>query len=261
MDNSPIHLTRLPLALLCAFGTAGSLQAQEGGTSFVEDFESMDSARWYVADGWANGEHQNCTWSKDQVEVSGGTLRLDFTKRETGDRAYACGEIQTKKRFGYGTYEARIKAAAGSGMNTAFFTYIGPVHDQPWDEIDFEFLGKDPSKVQLNQYISGKGGNEKFVPVPGGANEDFNDYAFVWEEGRIRWFINGELVHEVSDPVLVPTHASKIYLSLWASDNMSSWLGSFEPPEGTLSAYFERVAFTAAGDDCQFPESVVCALD
>ena len=49
-----------------------------------------------------------------------------------------------------------MKAAAGSGLNTGFFTYIGPTHKQPHDEIDFEVLGKDPSKVQINQYVDGK---------------------------------------------------------------------------------------------------------
>ncbi|WP_265519659.1 glycoside hydrolase family 16 protein [Nitratireductor luteus] len=251
----------LPLALLCVVGAVGASHAQQGGASFVEEFDRIDGSRWYISDGWANGAHQNCTWSKDQVTASDGILRLGFTERSTGDRDYACGEIQTNTRFSYGTYEARIQAVAGSGMNTGFFTYIGPAHGQPWDEIDFEFLGKDPSKVQLNQYVSGKGGNEKLVPVPGGAHESFNDYAFVWEKDRIRWFINGELVHEVNDPDLVPSQASKIYLSLWASDNMESWLGPFEQAEGTLSAQVERVAFTALGDACQFPESVACTLD
>lgn len=251
----------LPLALLCAAVPAGPLAAQEGGASFVEEFERIDEGRWYVSDGWANGEHQNCTWAKDQVEASDGVLTLGFAARETGDRAYACGEIQTHQRFGFGTYEARIKAAAGSGMNTAFFTYIGPAQGEDWDEIDFEFLGKDPATVQLNQYVAGKGGNEKLAPVPGGADRDFNDYAFVWEPDRLRWFVNGDLVHEVDDPARVPGSPSKIYLSLWASDTMRSWLGSFEPPDGAMSAQVERVAFTALNDECQFSGSVACSLD
>lgn len=235
--------------------------AQEGGNSFVEEFDRLDSKRWYISDGWANGDHQNCTWSKDMVLISDGVLKLGIAKRQTKDREYVCGEIQTHKRFSYGTYEARIKAAAGSGLNTGFFTYIGPTHKQPHDEIDFEILGKDPSQVQLNQYVNGKGGNEEFAPVPGGADADFNDYAFVWEKDRIRWFVNGELVHTVDDPAKLPSHASKIFVSLWGSDNRKSWLGSFAELSEPKTAEVDRIAFTALGDECQFPESVVCSLD
>jgi endo-1,3-1,4-beta-glycanase ExoK len=233
----------------------------ESGASFVEDFDSIDTARWYVSDGWSNGAHQNCTWSKDMVAISDGVLKLGYAQQETKDREYACGEIQTKKRFGYGTYEARIKAVEGSGLNTGFFTYIGPAHGKPHDEIDFEILGKDPSKVQLNIYVDGEGGHEKLVPVPGGAANGFNDYAFVWEKDRIRWYVNGKLVHMVDNPTALPTHASKIYLSLWGSETLKSWMGRFDPPLNPVFAEVDRIAFTALGDECQFPESVACSLD
>lgn len=250
--------------LLAMLATALPSQAQEGdqktGKSFVENFSVLDKSRWYISDGWANGDHQNCTWDGDQVKVADNILSLSYAPKQTKDRKYACGEIQTHARFGHGTYEARIKAASGSGFNTGFFTYIGPAHKQPWDEIDFEFLGKDTSQVQLNSYVNGKGGNEKLVPVPGGADAAFNDYAFVWEKGRMRYYINGKLVHTVTDPAALPAHAQKIYLSLWASDNLTEWLGEFESPAKPVTAQFTRVAFTAPGDSCQFPESVACSL-
>jgi endo-1,3-1,4-beta-glycanase ExoK len=236
-------------------------QEKQPGKSFVENFASLDKKRWYVSDGWSNGAHQNCTWSKGQVDLKDNTLTLGFAPQKTKDRDYVCGEIQTNERYSYGTYEARIKAAAGSGFNTSFFAYIGPQQKQPWDEIDFEFLGKDPSRVQLNTYVNGKGGHEKLVGVPGGADSKYNDYAFVWEKDRLRYYVNGQLVHTVTDPAALPTHPQKIFLSLWASDKMKSWLGAFSMPSTPVSAEFSRVAFTALGEACQFPESVACSLD
>ncbi|TIL76726.1 MAG: glycosyl hydrolase family protein, partial [Mesorhizobium sp.] len=73
--------------------------------SFVDDFTSFDRARWYIADGWANGKYQNCIWSKKQVKLSNGMLTLGFEKQKVKDRDFACGEVQSKQRFGYGTYE------------------------------------------------------------------------------------------------------------------------------------------------------------
>ena len=254
-------LRTLPLALLAA--AAGSpLAAQDGvtGTSFVEEFDQLDKKVWYVSDGWSNGAHQNCTWSEKQVAVRDGRLELSFDAVPTGDRDYACGEIQTRKRYGYGTYEVRMKSATGSGLNSAFFTYIGPTDKKPHDEIDFEVLGKNSSRVQLNQYVAGKGGNEKLVEVAGGADKDFKDYAFVWEKTRLRYYVNGALVHEVTDPQKLPNNAQKIFLSLWGTDTLSDWMGPFSF-SGPARLAVERVAFTAEGDACQFAGSVACAVN
>lgn len=258
------HKLRLGSLALIGIGllplSATAQEDQANGTSFVENFDSISRSFWYVSDGWNNGPHQNCTWSKKQVGLDKGVLQLDFTQGKTGERDYACGEIQTTKRYGYGTYEARIKAATGSGLNSAFFTYIGPTDKKPHDEIDFEVLGKNSGEVQVNQYIKGKGGNEKLVPVAGGADQGFNDYAFVWEKDRLRYYLNGKLVQEVTDPSKIPTHAQKIFFSLWGTDTLSNWMGKFAY-SAPARMEIDRVAFTAQGDPCQFPESIACTLN
>ena len=249
----------MALSAVAATSVTVSHAQSATGKSFVDNFDNLDRKRWYVSDGWANGDHQNCTWSKGQTSIADGKLKLGFASQKTKDRDHVCGEVQTNQRFGYGTYEARVKAVAGSGLNTGFFTYIGPVHKQPHDEIDFEVLGKDPSKVQINRYVDGKSrGPAKLVDVPGGADKGFNDYAFVWQKDRIAWYIDGKLVGEVSDPAKLPSHPSKIYFSIWGTDTLKSWMGVFADPGQPIAAEVDRVAYTAEGDACQFPESIVC---
>lgn len=262
MNEHPTTKThRLAAFTGLALALATSATAQEGATgkSFVENFDKLDTAVWYISDGWNNGPHQNCTWSKKQVDVANGVLELTFDRRLLGERDYVCGEIQTRNRFGYGTYEARMKSAGSSGLNSAFFTYIGPTDRKPHDEIDFEVLGKDTSRVQLNQYVAGKGGNEALADVPGGADAAFNDFAFVWEKDRLRYFVNGRMVHEVTDPAKIPTNAQKIFLSLWGTDTLKDWMGAFSY-SGPAKMQVDRLAFTASGDACQFEQSLVCKL-
>ena len=247
-------------AALGMLSSAAFAQQGANSKSFVENFDSLDRSFWYVSDGWNNGSHQNCTWSKKQVRVENGILQLEFSEGKAKDRNYACGEIQTKARYGYGTYEVRMKAATGSGLNSAFFTYIGPTDKKPHDEIDFEVLGKNAGEVQVNQYIGAKGGNEKLVPVAGGADQGFNDYAFIWEENRLRYFLNGKLVQEVTDKAKIPSNPQKIFLSLWGTDTLKNWMGAFSYPR-PASMSVDRIAFTALGEDCRFPESVLCTLD
>ena len=252
-------LAAAAIAAPLAAHAASAGKSTANGKSFVDDFDRLDPSRWYISDGWANGDHQNCTWSKKQTSVEEGRLKLGFVKEKTKDRDYACGEVQTFKRFGYGTFEARMKAVAGSGLNTGFFSFIGPVHKQPHDEIDFEVLGKEPSKVQINRFVDGKSlGPAKLVDVPGGADKDFHDYAFVWQKDRIAWYVDGKLVGEVTDPDKLPSHPAKIYLSIWGSDTLTSWMGAFADPGQPIAAEVERVSFTAEGDKCQFPDSIVC---
>jgi endo-1,3-1,4-beta-glycanase ExoK len=264
MTTNIAHARKLCRSLT-VFGAilVGALPAaaqQATGTSFVDNFDKLDRSFWYVSDGWNNGAHQNCTWSKNQVNAENGVLHLGFTQGKSKDRDYLCGEIQTKKRYGYGTYEARIKAGTGSGLNSAFFSYIGPADKQPHDEIDFEVLGKNTGQVQVNQYIKAKGGNEKLVPVGKPADQGFNDYAFVWEQGRLRYYLNGHLVQEVTDPSKIPSNPQKVFFSLWGSDTMPGWMGKFTYSQPT-TLDVDRVAFTAAGDKCQFPDSIACTLN
>jgi endo-1,3-1,4-beta-glycanase ExoK len=37
-------------------------------------------------------------------------------------------------------------------------------------------------------------------------------------------------------------------------------MGAFADPGAPIAAEVDRVAYTAPGDDCQFPESIVCKL-
>jgi endo-1,3-1,4-beta-glycanase ExoK len=263
--SARVALPAVLFGAVAAFGLTGMslshAEEPQSSGSFVENFDKLDTSRWYISDGWTNGKHQNCTWSKREVSVKDGVLKLGFTKGQSGDSAYACSEIRTKNRYGYGTYEVRMKAAAGPGLDQGFFTYVGPQDKQPHDEIDFEVLGKDPSKVQLNYYRGGKGSHEELVPVPGGADAGFHDYAFVWEKDRIRWYIDGKLVRTADNPAALPSHPSNIFMNVWGSETMTSWLGRFTEPSQPLELEIDRVAFTALGDGCQFPESIACSPD
>lgn len=231
------------------------------GISFIDEFNTLDSKRWYISDGWANGDHQNCTWSKGATGISDGKLVLEFKQQTTNNRDYACGEIQTHARFGYGIYEARIKTGTGSGLNAAFFTYIGPVHKKPHDEIDFEFLLKDTTKVQLNYYVAGQGNHEALIPLNGTSNSGFNDYAFVWEPGQMHWYINGNLVHQTSDADVLPSNRQKIYFSLWGSDTFVDWMGPFSAPDEAVLMHVDQVSFTGLDEPCQFADSVACDFE
>ena len=231
------------------------------GQSFYDGFDNLDLNRWLISDGWVNGNWQNCEWSKDAVTVAGGILRLNFRAYESTKRDYQCGEIQSRAVFGHGVYEARIKTATGSGLNAAFFTYIGPPHGQPHDEIDFEVLTKNTNKVSLNTYVSGQPENGQAVDLPFPANQGFLTYSFIWDSSGVEWFVDGMALHKSLPGSPAPVTAQKIFASFWGSETFINWMGPFRDPGQDLSMEIDWIAFTALGESCRFPGSLLCALD
>jgi endo-1,3-1,4-beta-glycanase ExoK len=82
----------------------------------------------------------------------------------------------------------------------------------------------------------------------------------VWEKDRIRWYVDGQMLGEATDPAKIPSHPAKIFVSLWGSDTLKSWMGPFADLGGPAEAKVDRIAFTAIGDKCQFPQSVACKV-
>lgn len=251
--------------LLPSAGAATQAGAAAEGTSFVDTFAGVDPARWLMSDGWSNGDFQDCTFQRANVSaLPGGGVALALRDAAGLERPSSCAELQTHAKFGYGTYEVRVRAARAQGVVTAFFTYTGPSQKppQPHDEIDFEFLGKAPQTVQANYFAGGVGEHGHDIPLGFDAAEKTSDYAFEWTPDAIRWFVDGRLMHEVrrKDGEPYPTTPGKICLSIWngRGPGMTSWLGAFDGQGRQLDAHYRRVAFTRWGDPCQFPDSLVC---
>jgi len=249
--------------------SASSPGAQEApprpatGASFFDDFSRIDRKRWYVSHGWNNGPNHGCGWSASNNRITpphGVNQILD--DHANAGRPYSCGELQSMEFYGYGTYEVRLRSIDASGVVTGFFVYTGPPHGagKRHDEIDFEFMGRSPGQVQLNYFAAGQGGHERNIDLGFNASTTINDYAFQWTPDAIRWFVNGKLVHEVKrkDGEQWPFEPGKIYLSIFTAIGMEGWTGPFRYPGHPLVATYEHVAFTALGEPCAFPASVVC---
>jgi beta-glucanase (GH16 family) len=247
---------RLGLAALLAAAALAAAASAAADPGFVDDLQTHDKTLWRKSDGWANGWTKNDTgWVARNITLGNGRMAITLTDAGASGRRFASGEYQSRRFFGYGRFEARIKAVASPGIVTGFFTYTGPSFDgAPHDEIDFEFLGKSPRQVQLNYYTDGKGGRETMIDLGFDASEDFHTYAFEWRPDSIRWFVDGRQVHEETGARgPLPSHPGKIILHLWAGKNLDGWLGRVSYPGHPLVAEFDCVAFRpldAAGPGC-----------
>ncbi|NLL05646.1 MAG: family 16 glycosylhydrolase [Clostridiaceae bacterium] len=223
------HLSKLWLSLLLftfvfAYTNHEVSAAQVVNSNFEAYFTGSSSQ--FESANWPNGNPFNCVWRPSQVTFSNGSMFLNLTRDDTGSGyPYKSGEYRTNAFFGFGYYEVRMKATKNPGVVSSFFTYTGPSDNNPWDEIDIEFLGRDTTMVQFNWYKDGVGGNEYYHRLGFDASEDFHTYGFEWRSNYISYYVDGVKVYTGTRNI--PQTPGKIMMNLWPGIGVDEWLGSF----------------------------------
>ena len=250
---------RFSFFLLCSILASYAAPAPAEDTSgFVESFGNLRRDRWYVSDGWTNGDYQSCEWRADAVTSTKNGMHLTLSDRGGKVRPLGCGEIKTNALLGYGLYEARMRSAAGSGLDTGFFTWIGPPMSAEHDEIDFEFLGKDPHTVNINHFTNGKPYDGKVIQLGYDASQAFHNYGFEWKPDKIRWYVDGKVVAETPMDAKIPRKPGFLAFSLWSGSKIEdAWMGplTYTTP---VTADVEWTAYTPTDAPCKFPDSIKC---
>lgn len=248
---------RVLALLLALLFVAGRAHAQGGAIpdGFVlvweEGFDVRDAAfeaRWDVGTHTFDGNEAQ--FVEENVVVEDGLLKLRLTDEPAGTRMYSGAELRTDNETGfftYGRFEARMKAATGSGVISSLFTY----RYQPWQEVDIEFKGRDTHAMQANIFYNGGAvgdpNNDPYeappfpedAPLPYDAAESFHVYAFEWEPGIVRWFVDGEQVLESQNPAEVPTLPQQLMMNVWITD--LPWAGPLAPTAVPAEAQYDWV--------------------
>lgn len=286
------------LALASATAVAGSLFAASCGKklndeplqgAIVADWFEGSASTFFATDGYGNGSVFNTWWNKDNVVYKDGTMQLtmsdmpedlqltleDYTQEELDALAaegkdptqykYYAGELRSYYNYGYGDYEVSMKPAKKSGTASTFFLYTGPgdrapgaSEDNPWDEIDIEFLGSDTTKVQFNYYVDGVGGHEYMYDLGFDASEDFHEYGFRWTAEYIVWFVDDKPVYKVeaSEENPLPSSPSKILMNYWSgTQKAEGWMGQYSDPQASEGPQYRWVRASADPSYGEIPGS------
>jgi hypothetical protein len=237
--------------------------------TLYHDLNADDPTKWHEADGWTNYDATatnplspyNVWWLDDNVIFLGDgimRLRLENTLTPTGENVdYTSGEYRTNVAYGYGTYEACLKPAKGSGLMTSFFTYTGPKEGTQHNEIDIEFRGQDTTELWTNFYCDDADqGHEESVPLGFDAAEDFHRYKFVWSPSDVKWYVDGEYkptTNAPTPPPMVPpntctspTVLGKIMVNLWSGRPTATWLylnAQYTPQNTPIYAEYDWIRY------------------
>lgn len=215
---------------------------QKGAVALETNLDEDDEAMFEKADAWTNGYMFDCTWRKANVSFANGIMKLTIdSDGENASPKWSGGEYRSRKFYSYGLYEVKMKPIKNDGVVSSFFTYTGPSDNNPWDEIDIEFLGKDTTKIQFNYFTNGVGEHEYLYDLGFDASEDFHTYGFEWLPDSITWYVDGEAVYTATENI--PSTPSKLMMNVWPGTGVDSWLKAYD---GTvpLSAEYDWIRVT-----------------
>jgi beta-glucanase (GH16 family) len=175
------------------------------------DGDSLDTTKWnYEIDGkgGGNGELEYYTDKPENIHLENGHLLITAIKNGTDSEGkthkFTSARITTKGKFStkYGRFEARIKVPTGKGVWPAFWlmpedsTYGGWASSGELDIM--EEVGDKPNTAFGTIHYGDKWPRnvhtgDKYILPSGILADDWHVYAVEWEEGVIRWYIDGNL--------------------------------------------------------------------
>ena len=195
------------------------------------DGNSLDGTKWTALNGGWKDENQqvrNCyTRSDENINVSGGSLNLiglykpgaTCTGGNTKTGNFTSGFVQTKNKayFKYGYIEARIKMPKNKSTWPGFWmspnnSPYGPGWPD-WGEIDIveakgsnrQFAASDAHWRDKNTPTGQTGSHRNRQGVIPSSKFGTNDttewhtYGVKWTEGKLEYFIDGELHHTITE--------------------------------------------------------------
>lgn len=268
-----MHLIRVACVLPAAlpFFAAAPAAAEQAahGAPFVDRFERIDRDRWVVADGWSSGDWMANDWRAENVSTRGEGVQITLARKldlgafvperlrqitpatwrqaisyaiNGNQKRYSSGELISEDYYRYGYFEARMQAPRGSGLVTGFFTFGREGDESTWDEIDIEILGRDTTAMRAS-YWSGGRSHTVVVPLGFDAADGAHTYAFEWAPKRLRWFVDGELVHEeLGEALPLPSRPQRLTFDLWNTTTLTDWLGPVRADEGPWRLSMQCVA-------------------
>ncbi len=204
----------LPLLLLPL-----ALSAGEWREVWRDDFngKELDWTKWAVEENGHGGGNNELQYYLDRpanLRVENGHLVIEARRDNLNvagvQKNFSSARIRTKRRADwlYGRFEISAKLPAGKGLWPAFWMLPSDEKYGGWassGEIDIlEFKGQEPNQVHGTIHYGNAWPHNKFkgkvYRLPkGDFSQDFHLFAVEWEQGVIRWFVDGVQYQELKE--------------------------------------------------------------
>jgi beta-glucanase (GH16 family) len=140
------------------------------------------------------GRVSGAYYRPDEVQVSGGMLRLSLRTRAFGDRPFTAGGLGCLKlaqRYGRYEYRARVAPVVGVDSYVALWPFEGSASDATLVEV-FAPSGQDDRVPRAHISNSfGSGSNHRALAA---GIDGFHDFTIDWVPSGLRVYVDGEVI-------------------------------------------------------------------
>lgn len=250
-DNPPV---KGALDRLASKAVTSSVLDTIGKEPFFDDFNTIDPAFWLKQD-WtfpdsASYEKPSQVSAQDSIL----TVRVENTDQPVQGRTCLAGGLMSHRLFTYGRFSTRMKNQLVPGLDNSFFL-MSPWKSSGWhhQELDFEFLGNNPRRVQVNVHkyvdqegtIANGGQLPKMIDLGFDSNQDYHIYTIEWLRDRINFLVDNKQVW--TETRNLPDLGMNLFLGNFVVNQDNGWgpqwAGKFDPQTLPASAQYDWVKY------------------
>lgn len=162
-------------------------------------------------------------WKQTAGSLNYGKGGAEFTVSKKGDAP----TIQSEGFFHFGYVEVKMTAAKGQGIISSIV-----LQSQDLDEVDWEWIGGQEGKVQMNYF--GKGNTttyDRMIEAPVATTQtETHTYALNWTAEALTWIIDGKSVRTLK---YNEANGGKNYPQTPCNVRLGNWPGGDSENEGT----------------------------
>ncbi|KAF2027196.1 concanavalin A-like lectin/glucanase [Setomelanomma holmii] len=175
-------------------------------------------------------------WKQTAGSLTYGAGGAEFIVAKAGDAP----TIQSEGFFHFGYVEAKMTAAKGQGIISSIV-----LQSQDLDEVDWEWIGGQEGKVQMNYF--GKGNTttyDRMIEAPVATTQtETHTYALNWTAEALTWIIDGKAVRTLN---YADANGGKNYPQTPCNVRLGNWPGGDSENKGTVEWAGGKVDYSQA---------------
>ncbi|KAF1919429.1 concanavalin A-like lectin/glucanase domain-containing protein [Ampelomyces quisqualis] len=175
-------------------------------------------------------------WKQTAGSLTYGPKGAEFIVAKPGDAP----TIQSEGFLHFGYVEVKMTAAKGQGIISSIV-----LQSQDLDEVDWEWIGGQEGKVQLNYF--GKGNTttyDRMIEAPVATTQtETHTYALNWTAEAITWIIDGEPKRTLK---YADANGGKTFPQTPCNVRLGNWPGGDSKDKGTVEWAGGKVDYKAA---------------